>query len=72
MEQKQYKTQIKDQLAAAGIRQSDIELATETSETLLELLAAYPIDDPLTHRQKKSVKDLFEDAAASQLRARDL
>ena len=72
MEKKQYKTQIKDQLAAAGICQADIELATETSETLLELLAAYPIDDLLTHRQRKSIKDLFEDAAAAQLRARDL
>ena len=72
MEKKQYKTQIKEQLAAAGISQADIELATETSETLLELLAAYPIDDLLTHRQRKSIKDLFEDAAAAQLRARDL
>ena len=72
MEKKQYKIQIKDQLAAAGIRQADIELVTETSETLLELLAAYPIDDLLTHRQRKSIKDLFEDAAAAQLRARDL
>ena len=72
MEKKQDKTQIKDQLAAAGIRQADIELATETSETLLELLAAYPIDDLLTHRQRKSIKDLFENAAAAQLRARDL
>ena len=72
MEKKQYKTQIKDQLAAAGILQADIELANETSETLLELLAAYPIDDLLTHRQRKSIKDLFEDAAAAQLRARDL
>ena len=72
MEKKQYKTLIKDQLAATGIRQADIELATETSETLLELLATYPIDDPLTHRQRKSVTDLFEDAAAAQLRARDI
>ena len=72
MEKKQHKTQIKDRLAAAGIRQADIELATETSETLLELLAAYPIDDLLAHRQRKSIKDLFEDAAAAQLRARDL
>jgi hypothetical protein len=72
MGKKQYKTQIKEQLAAAGIRQADIGLATETSEALLELLAAYPIDDLLTHRQRKSIKDLFEDAAAAQLRARDL
>ena len=62
--EKQYKTQIKDQLAAAGICQADIKLATETSENLLELLAAYPIDDS-THRQRKSIKDLFEDAVAA-------
>lgn len=76
MDKKQYKTQIKDQLAAAGIRQADIDLATETSEALLELLAAYHLDnrldDHLDNRQKKSVKDLFEDAAARQLRAMEL
>ncbi len=72
MDKKQSITLIKDQLAAAGIRQADIDLATETSEILLDLLAAYPIDEPSDNRQKKSVKDLFEDAAAAQLRARDL
>ena len=69
MESKHNNILIKDQLAAAGIRKTDIDLATETSEILLDLLAAYPIDEPSDNRQKKSVKDLFEDAAASQLRA---
>ena len=69
MDKKQYKTQIKDQLAAAGIRQADIDLATETSEILLDLLATYSSDKLSDNQQKKSVKDLFEDAAASQRRA---
>jgi hypothetical protein len=58
---------VKDRLAAAGITQAEIDLAAETSATLLELLASYPLDE----RLKKSVKDLFEDAAASQHRAMD-
>lgn len=65
MEKNQNKIRIKDQLAAAGISKPDIELATETSEILLDLLAGYPLDD----RQKKSIKDLYEDAASDQLRA---
>ena len=69
MERKQNNILIKDQLAAAGIRKTDIDLATETSEILLDLLAGYPIDGPSDNRQKKSVKDLFEDAATGQLRA---
>ena len=35
MERKQNNILIKDQLAAAGIRKTDIDLATETSEILL-------------------------------------
>ena len=58
---------VKDRLAAAGITQAEIDLAAETSATLLELLASYPLDE----RLKKSVKDLFEDAASSQHRAMD-
>ena len=58
---------VKDRLAAAGITQAEIDLAAETSATLMELLASYPLDE----RLKKSVKDLFEDAATSQHRAMD-
>ncbi len=58
---------VKDRLAAAGITQAEVDLAADTSATLLELLASYPLDE----RLKKSVKDLFEDAAASQHRAMD-
>ena len=58
---------VKDRLAAAGITQAEVDLVADTSATLLELLASYPLDE----RLKKSVKDLFEDAAASQHRAMD-
>lgn len=69
MDKKQSTTSIKDQLAAAGISKADIDLATETSEILLDLLATYSSDKLSDNQQKKSVKDLFEDAAASQRRA---
>ena len=71
MDKKQSITLIKDQLAAAGISKADIDLATETSEILLDLLATYSSDKLSDNQQKKSVKDLFEDAATSQLRAMD-
>lgn len=71
MDKKQSITLIKDQLAAAGISKADIDLATETSEILLDLLATYSSDKLSDNQQKKSVKDLFEDAAASQLQAMD-
>ena len=69
MDKKQSIALIKDQLAAAGISKADIDLATETSEILLDLLATYSSDKLSDNQQKKSVKDLFEDAAASQRRA---
>ena len=63
MTDKKNDAQVKDWLAASGISQADITLAHETSAVLLDLLASYPLDD----RLKKSVRDLFEEAAESQL-----
>jgi len=57
--------QVKDRLDASGISPADITLAHETSAVLLDLLASYPLDD----RLKKSARDLFEEAAQSQLRS---
>ncbi|MBL6605515.1 MAG: hypothetical protein ISQ23_03780 [Alphaproteobacteria bacterium] len=67
MEDKREISDVKEKLAAAGIKQADIDLAAETSATLLDLLASYPLDE----RLKKSVKDIFEDAATSQHRTVD-
>ena len=65
MTDKNNDAQVKDRLAASGISPADIVLAHETSAVLLDLLASYPLDD----RLKKSVRDLFEKAAESQLRS---
>ena len=65
MTDKKNDAQVKEWLAASGISQADITLAHETSAVLLDLLASYPLDD----RLKKSVRDLFEEAAESQLRS---
>jgi len=65
MTDKKNDAQVKDWLGASGISQADITLAHETSAVLLDLLASYPLDD----RLKKSVRDLFEEAAESQLRS---
>ena len=65
MTDKNNDVQVKDRLAASGISPADITLAHETSAVLLDLLASYPLDD----RLKKSVRDLFEEAAQSQLRS---
>ena len=65
MTDKNNDAQVKDRLAASGISPADIALAHETSAVLLDLLASYPLDD----RLKKSVRDLFEEAAESQLRS---
>ena len=65
MTDKKNDAKVKDWLAASGISQADITLAHETSAVLLDLLASYPLDD----RLKKSVRDLFEEAAESQLRS---
>lgn len=65
MTDKNNDAQVKDRLAASGISPADIALAHETSVVLLDLLASYPLDD----RLKKSVRDLFEEAAESQLRS---
>jgi len=64
MTDKNNDVQVKDRLDASGISPADITLAHETSAVLLDLLASYPLDD----RLKKSVRDLFEEAAQSQLR----
>jgi len=65
MKDKNNDVQVKDRLDASGISPADITLAHETSAVLLDLLASYPLDD----RLKKSVRDLFEEAAQSQLRS---
>jgi len=65
MTDKNNDVQVKDRLDASGISPADITLAHETSAVLLDLLASYPLDD----RLKKSVMDLFEEAAQSQLRS---
>ena len=65
MKDKNNDVQVKDRLDASGISPADITLAHETSAVLLDLLASYPLDD----RLKKSVMDLFEEAAQSQLRS---
>jgi len=65
MTDKNNDVQVKDRLDASGISPADITLAHESSAVLLDLLASYPLDD----RLKKSVRDLFEEAAQSQLRS---
>ena len=61
-------SEIRDKLAQAGIDMADIDLASDTSTALLELLAGYPLEE----RQKKSIKDLFEDAANQQIKEMDI
>ena len=48
-------------LAAAGVSDAQIRLALETSGTLLDQLAAYPLDD----RHKRTVLQIFEAQARS-------
>jgi len=62
MVQEKNHQQITEQLFKAGVSEAQIHLAAETSGTLLELLASYPLDPYF----KKSVTDIFAEYAASQ------
>jgi hypothetical protein len=59
MSTEQSPTEIAEKLAAAGISSAQINLALETSATLLELLASYGLDG--THKQ--TITEIFAKAA---------
>ena len=44
-----------DELRQAGISDAQVNLALETSGTLLEQLASYPLDE----QHKRTVRDIF-------------
>jgi len=44
-----------DELRQAGISDSQVNLALETSSTLFEQLASYPLDE----QHKRTVRDIF-------------